>query len=75
MFASPQVQFSRVRDPQQLQAIADQLRVSILKMIHRARSGHTGSSLSCIDLLVALYFAEMRHYPFEPEWPAGIGWC
>jgi transketolase len=38
-------------------------------MIHRAKSGHTGSSLSCIDLIVCLYLAEMRHYPFRAEWP------
>jgi transketolase len=60
----------RLRDPAQLAEIARQLRVVTLKMIHRARSGHTGSSLSCIDLLVCLYFAEMRHYAFREEWPS-----
>jgi transketolase len=39
-------------------------------MIHKAGSGHTGSSLSCADLLTCLYYAEMRHYSFEPDWPA-----
>ena len=38
-------------------------------MIHRAASGHTGGSLSCTDILTCLYFAEMRHYPFQPYWP------
>ena len=57
------------RDPDQLRELARELRVSILRMIHRARSGHTGSSLSCVEILVALYFAEMRHFPFEPHWP------
>lgn len=39
-------------------------------MIHRAQSGHTGSSLSCVEILTCLYFGEMRHYPFEPHWPS-----
>jgi len=59
----------RTRDPEQLRAIARELRVSILRTIHHAASGHTGSSLSCIDLLTCLYFAELRHYPFQPDWP------
>ncbi len=70
MFSSPQAQFSKIREPERLRSVADQLRISLLQMIHRAQSGHTGSSLSCIDILVALYFAELRHYPFEPEWPS-----
>jgi transketolase len=68
MLSTQNAQPSRIRDPQELREIARQLRISILRMIHTARSGHTGSSLSCIDLLVCLYFAELRHYPFEPHW-------
>lgn len=59
---------SKTRDPEELREIARQVRISIVKMIHRAGSGHTGGSLSCTDILVCLYFAEMRHYPFEPCW-------
>jgi transketolase len=69
MAVSHKAQVSRIRDPEQLREIARQVRVSILRMIHRARSGHTGGSLSCADILVCLYFAEMRHYPFQPYWP------
>ncbi len=58
----------RLRDPDELREIARQLRVSIVRMIHRSGSGHTGSSLSCVDILTALYFAEMRHHPFRPDW-------
>jgi transketolase len=32
-------------------------------MAHDARSPHVGSALSCVDLLVALFFAEMRIDP------------
>jgi transketolase len=58
-----------VRDVNKLRETARQLRVSTVRMIHRARSGHTGSSLSCIDILTCLYFAEMRHHPIRPDWP------
>lgn len=59
----------RTQDVSELSEIARQLRISTLKMIHHAGSGHTGSSLSCADLITCLYFAEMRHYPVEPDWP------
>jgi len=35
---------------------AAQLRIDILKMIHKANSGHTGGSLSAIDIITALYY-------------------
>ncbi len=39
--------------------IAD-LRVSIIEMLHEAKSGHPGGSLSAIDLIASLWFQEMR---------------
>jgi transketolase len=44
----------------QLTAIAEELRVWIIEMIAEAKSGHPGGSLSAIDLLVGLWFHEMR---------------
>ncbi|MCF8054590.1 MAG: transketolase [Deltaproteobacteria bacterium] len=44
------------------------LRVGILQMLHASKSGHTGGSLSAIDIICALYFAVMRHNPQEPRW-------
>lgn len=44
------------------------LRVSIIKTLHRSQSGHTGGSLSAIDLLSALYFHILRHKPADPSW-------
>ncbi len=69
MIATPSPRLSPARAPEELREIARQLRVSIMRMIHRAQSGHPGSSLSCVEILVCLYFAELRHYPFEPHWP------
>ena len=39
---------------------ANNIRKNILKMIHHAQSGHPGGSLSCTDILTALYFDVMN---------------
>jgi transketolase len=51
-----------------LELTARQLRVEILKMLNTAKSGHTGGSLSAIDVLTVLYFHKMRHDPSNPSW-------
>lgn len=52
----------------QLQALAAKLRLVTLEMIYNAQSGHPGTSFSCMEILVALWFAQMRHRPHETEW-------
>lgn len=52
----------------ELKEIARKLRILFLKMVHNAGCGHTGGPLSCIDMLVALYFYKMRHDPKNPTW-------
>lgn len=37
-------------------------------MTASAGSGHPGGSLSCCDILVALYFKVLRHNPKNPKW-------
>lgn len=44
------------------------LRRQILKMIYLAKSGHTGGSLSCVEILSALYYDVMRIDPQRPAW-------
>jgi transketolase len=44
----------------QLQQIANELRIDIIKAISRAKSGHPGGSLSAIDILVYLFFNEIK---------------
>lgn len=44
----------------QLQQIANELRIDIIKAISRAKSGHPGGSLSAIDILVYLFFNEIN---------------
>lgn len=50
-----------------LEIIAKQVRKNILLMSLRAQSAHTGGALSCVEILVALYFSVMRVYPKNPE--------
>ena len=47
----------------QLEKIARELRIDVLEMLANAGSGHTGGSLSCMDIITALYFGRMKHDP------------
>ena len=51
-----------------LEEKARKLRVSIIRTLHKSQSGHTGGSLSAIDMITALYFCKMRHDPANPAW-------
>ncbi len=52
----------------ELQKKAISLRKDILKMLMLAGSGHTGGSLSMVEILVALYYYKLRSRPSEPKW-------
>jgi transketolase len=54
---------------QNLERYAVEARKSLLKIIYSASSGHTGGSLSCVDILVALYFEVMNIDPADPDKP------
>jgi len=45
------------------------LRLEVVKMIHRAGSGHPGGSLSAAEIIAALYFHQLRLDPAHPDWP------
>ena len=52
----------------ELQQKANDLRIDIVRMIAEAGSGHPGGSLSCADILTALYFGGvMQHDPADPK--------
>ncbi|HOX32345.1 MAG TPA: transketolase [Spirochaetales bacterium] len=54
----------------ELEARARRLRRLILDTVHRAGMGHTGGSLSEVEILVALYFRVLRNIdPERPERP------
>lgn len=52
----------------QLQRKSIQIRQDLLKLIHAAKMGHTGGSLSNADILTTLYYSVMRHDPNRPKW-------
>lgn len=52
----------------ELEEKAKTIRRHVINMIYEAGSGHPGGSLSCVDILTALYFHTMRHNSSEPEW-------
>lgn len=54
---------------EELPAIARQIRIDILTMLTHAGSGHTGGSLSAVEILTVLYFVKMGHDPSNPQWP------
>jgi transketolase len=49
--------------------LAAQVRMDAIKMIYAAQSGHPGSSLSCVDIIVMLYFGGFLEFdPQRPHW-------
>lgn len=52
----------------ELENIATDLRKNIVKMVHKAKSGHPGGSLSITEYMVACYFEEMNIDPKNPKW-------
>lgn len=52
-----------------LAAVARRVRRQVVTLSHRGRAPHLGSSLSCVDLLVAAYFGVLRIDPQRPGDP------
>ena len=55
-------------DIKDLKEKARKLRIDILETIAGAGSGHPGGSLSCVEILIGLYFYKLRHNPKDPSW-------
>ncbi|MBT2719546.1 transketolase [Bacillus sp. ISL-46] len=53
---------------EELKQKAIELRKTAITMIHEAKSGHPGGSLSAADVVAALYFREMNIDPTNPQW-------
>jgi transketolase len=56
-------------DMDQLKKIASGIRRQVIEMSHRAGTPHLGSSLSCIDIVTAMYWHILKIDPDEPENP------
>jgi transketolase len=53
----------------ELEKIAKEMRAYSIIAITAAGSGHTGGTMSIIDIATALYFKKIRHDPTNPDWP------
>ncbi|MCK5506602.1 MAG: transketolase [Thermodesulfovibrionia bacterium] len=58
----------KTQDIRELKNIAGNVRINILHMLTKAGSGHTGGSLSAVDVAVAIYFSKMEFDPKNPLW-------
>ena len=57
----------RIDDISELKRKAVQIRRDILTMLSEAGSGHTGGSLSIVEILLTLYYRHMRYDPADPK--------
>ncbi len=54
----------------ELEKIARDMRIDIIKMLAEAKSGHPGGSLSAVEIVACLYFGNiMKHNAADPAWP------
>ncbi|HPW02285.1 MAG TPA: transketolase [Rectinema sp.] len=55
-------------DELMLEQKALSIRRDIIEMLYRCQSGHPGGSLSCVEILIALYYAVAHVDPTNPSW-------
>lgn len=51
-----------------IQEKAKAIRISIIEMLAKAKSGHSGGPLGMADIYATLYFHSLNHNPKEPYW-------
>jgi len=54
--------------PEELMEIAKIMRSYAISAIAFSNSGHTGGTMSIIDIAAVLYFKVLRHDPLKPDW-------
>jgi transketolase len=52
-----------------LERKARQIRATCVRMSHDGKEGHLSSALSCVDLLIGLYYRWLRVFPDHPRKP------
>ncbi|MCX6725291.1 MAG: transketolase [Candidatus Saccharibacteria bacterium] len=52
----------------ELETIANNIRIDIIKMLERAGSGHSAGPMDLADIFTALYFDILKHNPKKPDW-------
>lgn len=56
------------KHPKQIEKVALDIRREIIKMLVKARSGHSAGPLGMADIFAALYFNVLNHDPKNPNW-------
>jgi transketolase len=59
--------FKKGVDISELKKVCKEVRKDILRMLSEAGSGHTGGALSCVEILVSLFYAKIKHDPNNYE--------
>jgi len=57
------------KEIKQLEYICELVRRNILETLYKVGRGHSGPSLSLVEVVVTLYFKELRLDPTDPKWP------
>ncbi|MBA3757808.1 transketolase [Candidatus Saccharibacteria bacterium] len=57
------------RSIHELEKIANDIRLDLVKMLEQAGSGHSAGPLGLADIFTALYFNLLKHDPDNPDWP------
>lgn len=52
----------------QMEAMANQIRQDIIRMLEKAGSGHSAGALGLAEVFTALYFSAIKHRPENPSW-------
>lgn len=52
-----------------LQRMANRLRLDVVETVHAAGDGHPGPCMSIADIMSVLFFDEMKLDPANPRWP------
>ena len=53
---------------EKLKKLCRDIRLTVLKMIYEAGSGHPGGSFSAVEIIITLYFDKMKIDPRNPYW-------
>jgi transketolase len=56
-------------ETRRLEYVCEMVRRDIIETLYRVGRGHSGPSLSMVEILVTLYFKELRLDPNNPKWP------
>ncbi|MBX5465878.1 MAG: transketolase [Firmicutes bacterium] len=66
---APVLERGRAITVSELKDKARWLRLEVLRLIEQAGLGHYSSTMSCVEILLALYYHALRLCPTDPNWP------